>query len=106
MCSNITINDDALIEGDEIFTLSLSTLSTNFSAGVVLSPENVTIEILDNDGKYRIYIHYNSYRKHENLLLEAKKVHVLVLQRTLLVTVYMMLYHSIVTVRFINTTIL
>ena len=55
MCSNITINDDALIEGDEIFTLSLSTLSTNFSAGVLLSPENATIEILDSDGKYRIY---------------------------------------------------
>ena len=51
MCFNITIKDDALIETNETFTLSLSTVSTNFSAGVLLTPESTTIKIVDNDGE-------------------------------------------------------
>ena len=53
MCSNITILDDALIEANETFTL---TLSTNFSAGVILTPVIATIKIVDNDGECIITI--------------------------------------------------
>ena len=52
MCSNITINNDMFIETNETFTLSLITESTNFSAGVTLTPDSSTVVILDNDGGY------------------------------------------------------
>ena len=48
MCSNITILDDALIEANETFTL---TLSSNVSAGVILTPVIATVKIVDNDGE-------------------------------------------------------
>ena len=54
VCSNITIKDDFLIESNETFTLSLSTLRTNFGAGVNLTQEIATIEIVESDGKYML----------------------------------------------------
>ena len=51
MCSIITIFSDAVIEMNETFTATLSTLSTNFGAGVILQPDSVTIHIVDRDGK-------------------------------------------------------
>ena len=56
MCSNITIYDDSFIETNETFTLSLVTESTNFSAGVTLTPGNATVVILDNDGKLQLLL--------------------------------------------------
>ena len=52
MCSNITIFDDIFIEANETFTVSLILESTNFSAGVILTPDSATVVILDNDGLY------------------------------------------------------
>ena len=51
MCSNITIFSDTLIETNETLTVTLSTLSTNFSAGVTLVPDTATIQIVDSDGE-------------------------------------------------------
>ena len=60
MCSNITIFDDIFIEANETFGLSLILESTNFSAGVTLTPDNAAVVILDNDGLYSMYC-YISY---------------------------------------------
>ena len=46
-CTNITIIADELVEGDEFFTVALST----FDEDVVLLPQNATIVIIDNDCK-------------------------------------------------------
>ena len=51
MCSNITIFSDTLIETNETLTVTLSTLSTDFSAGVTLAPDTATIQIVDSDGE-------------------------------------------------------
>ena len=50
-CSVITIFSDTVVEMNETFTATLSTLSTNFSAGVILQPDSVTIQIVDIDGE-------------------------------------------------------
>ena len=52
MCSNITIINDNLIELDENFTVSIMLESTNFSAGVTLTPDSATVVIVDGDGEY------------------------------------------------------
>ena len=52
MCSNITINDDIFVEGNEHFMVFLDTDNTDFSAGVEYFRQNTTIEISDNDGSY------------------------------------------------------
>ena len=51
MCSAITIINDNFIESNETFTVSLILESTNFSAGVTLTPDSATVVILDNDGE-------------------------------------------------------
>ena len=52
VCSAITIVNDNFIESNETFTISLTLESTNFSAGVTLTPDSATVVILDNDGEY------------------------------------------------------
>ena len=51
MCSAITIMNDNFIELNETFTVSLILESTNFSAGVILTPDSATVVIQDDDGE-------------------------------------------------------
>ena len=51
-CTNITITADELVEGDEFFTVALSTSDED----VVLLPQNATIVIIDNDCKCYMYL--------------------------------------------------
>ena len=54
-CSNITINDDGIVEMIEIFHVTVRVESSTFSAGVYLTQSRATIEIKDNDGE--LYMH-------------------------------------------------
>ena len=50
-CFNVTILSDVLVEDDEVFFVQLST----DDGGVVLSPEQADVVIIDNDCKYSIH---------------------------------------------------
>ena len=49
-CSDITINDDNLVEHEEMFTVALS-LSNNPRGQISLQNSSANISIADNDGK-------------------------------------------------------
>ena len=51
MCTAITIINDNFIELNETFTVYLILESTNFSAGVILTPDSATVVIQDDDGE-------------------------------------------------------
>ena len=54
-CSNITINDDGIVEMIEIFHVTVGVVNSTFSAGVNLTQSRSTVEIKDNDGE--LYMH-------------------------------------------------
>ena len=49
-CQSISIIDDSILENDEVFVVSLSTMDQN----VILNPSNTTVTILDDDGNVLI----------------------------------------------------
>ena len=53
LCIAVTIIDDSEMEGDETFTVTLTTSSP----GVTLGNSNVTITITANDGEYAWLYH-------------------------------------------------
>ena len=50
-CINITTIDDDNVEGDEAFTVSISSVSLPNSV-MLLDPSMKTATLMDNDGKY------------------------------------------------------
>ena len=49
-CANITIHDDITIEMVEEFNISLVMENHTFSAGVNLTLDTATVQIMDDDG--------------------------------------------------------
>ena len=49
---DIAIQDDNLLEIDEIFNARLELVNAEDAQGVVLDPQDATVTILDDDGKY------------------------------------------------------
>ena len=52
-CFNVTILSDVLVENDKVFLVQLST----DDGGVVLSPEQADVVIINNDCKYYILVY-------------------------------------------------
>ena len=50
-CTNITINDDIFVETLEVFGVSVVAINSTFSAGVTLTQDVASIEIID-DGRF------------------------------------------------------
>ena len=53
-CLNVTITDDTLVEGDEIFMVTLVVVTTG--VGVTLGSNSTTILIIDNDGQFLLLL--------------------------------------------------
>ena len=51
-CSNITINEDTLVEGSETFSVMLTLISMEL--GVTMGNSVTTVTILDNEGRLGI----------------------------------------------------
>ena len=50
-CYNITIEDDNVIEPQEVFYVSLTSLPGPIENLVTINPNNSNVTIIDNDGK-------------------------------------------------------
>ena len=55
-CRNLSIVDDVVLEGIEVFPGALQLLNNDQSGAVVLSPFLADLTILDNDSMSHIYL--------------------------------------------------
>ena len=63
MCTNITINDDIIVEMLEEFNVSVVAINNTFSAGVTLTQDLASVEIDDNDGRF-VYDLFSQTHRH------------------------------------------
>ena len=53
MCFNVSINDDSLVEGSEVFTVMMTEDDYYYSSPeFVLGIDSANVTIMDNDGKF------------------------------------------------------
>ena len=50
-CSNISIVDDAQVEEDEVFNVTITEVSNTFAEGFVILRASATVRIEDDDGR-------------------------------------------------------